>query len=719
MGLEELYTYLSESKIPLAADDIYKIIELRKSIPENLWKNNFHYYLIEHSNQKMWMGDLKKIYYDTLTNYLELNLLSKNKLNLIAMFEVLPKEDFIQTMGEIRVGDFIDEQLKKQPLNPENIGLLLSPELNYTRELGWSSEAVSLLGNMVFSNSADLVPLLLKKYPTINSKDIWAGLYSATSGGLAPNFNKIHQLLIADDHNHLKGNYNTIFTQIFFQGFAKIFESYNKSGELSEKEHITFRECLPILRILLNKGVQLDENTKKWLSTFVKWPLFCEALPEPKVTDTGYKQFYHVLMTLRKNHLLAHRMDILGESEIEGIKIEMHGSYPQIMMPEARKSFASFLESHLDEIVKGRVYESDIIDENKFRKAILEAQQDLSAVLMTDKENEITAIQSNNIPVYIPVTVRSQRGFHQIAVSIGNDLCLICDRARDEKSGIEIYKVGTTEATKLECIKKLGKTVPAARMAPYSYANVISQELASTLNLIPLDYIERSEQYGENCTWNSSAKMIIFSALYLRFYQLAKDNNMSQEEALNFAKVNANPIYKKWSKFDKKQFLINYLNTYLVDENNKYGPDTTLLSMIYLRNEYKPKYKELTDLLRNSGYINEQTLAQAQKQMYQMAEFIINDSLPRGFSHENPELMKKMINSLTEYFIRTDKKTVNEVFFVLEEKIKSGRLDEIPTFLDNAMAELEGLQTQNKVGTVLHQYAGKKTAKSQLDLPPK
>ncbi len=65
---------------------------------------------------------------------------------------------------------------------------------------------------------------------------------------------------------------------------------------------------------------QLPEaNLRGFTSVIARTDLFY-LLPEPSETDSGYTKYYHTVKAIHDQILLAHRFEIFGNSEVNGVE---------------------------------------------------------------------------------------------------------------------------------------------------------------------------------------------------------------------------------------------------------------------------------------------------------------------------------------------------------------------------------------------------------------
>ncbi|MFI4937930.1 MAG: hypothetical protein ACHQJ6_05410 [Candidatus Berkiellales bacterium] len=577
----------------------------------------------------------KEKYYQIVSQGIEVALAQKDKDTVHALLRLLPPADFKEHEGEKSIGSLIENHIYPRRTTIDSI-----------------DKALILL-------SSDLG----EKYPFLESFDAWHEVLK--DAVRLVNNEKAIEILVADHKQILKNYYPDLLS------FA-----WGNHAQL-----------MPLFRWLLNHGVKLDQGIIENLPKIAKNPNY--HFPTPTPEESGYKDFYYWWETMNRNHHLAHRMDIRGTSIVNGVEFEMDGSSQAMMVPEAAHSFAQFLESQAAPDSSLAVPALATVEEQRFHNLLLQIKQDLSQVMLQPNEQVIHERLQNNELLLIPPSVIAKDGEnHAIAVALLGSLCLIADRAREKDSGIEVYrKQSDNESDISSTITELASTVQGGFFVPKK-ANEISGYLSQKLNLEKITLIPRAEQYGENCAWSSSAKMLVFSALYLRFYQLAKELKVDDAQARAVALEQADKIYKSWSHHDKYHYLKKYLDDYKDIDRQKFGPDPILLCMIYLRNENKPKNQDIVTLLKDCGYITAENLAIAKERVYGIAEETLKVGLGKEYAQHNPELFKEMARKLADIFLVSDKKTVSQVFREMEEKIKSGHSQEIPAILERSLAQL-------------------------------
>lgn len=418
-------------------------------------------------------------------------------------------------------------------------------------------------------------------------------------------------------------------------------------------------------------------------------------LPAPQKGQVKYSDIYYTIEAIRKQHLLSHRADIRSNSVVNQVDFQLFGSSEKVMVPEMVASFQRFMKSAT---LKKVLQEGGLKDFNP-ELILKNVQNDLENIILDHDPSKITKKLNSHQPLLFPLLMRTGEFSHATAVAIFNNLCLMADRGREEENGVEISQI--TDANKQQqlikdAVSELTLALDEKNYDKMIYVDKLQERFVDRLNLKKQSLISFSPQYGENCAWSSSAKMFVFCALYARIYEAAliQPNNsklpLDKRElvAHHLAQTEAKKIYKAWSHEDKLQYYKSYIDYYRNPDFKKYGPDLVLLAMIYVQSKHREADKDIVALLESSRLITETDIQKARVKIKQMAYDTLVEEYP-DIQKQFPKQFDVFVEKVTDLFLVSSKKKVDEVFKRLEEVFEGGDFKQVLVIVDEELKKLK------------------------------
>jgi hypothetical protein len=162
-----------------------------------------------------------------------------------------------------------------------------------------------------------------------------------------------------------------------------------------------------------------------------------------------------------------------------------------------------------------------------------------------------------------PVTIAVKVDDHTVEITLHRHYFCYTNRGKRasvsrfcDDFNLKIFKIHKSHLLDLNFFKKI-------MSSPYIQLNWLEgnqpHEMKNLLGLERIFAMAKSSQKVGNCTW-ANAKGGFHALLILSYLTQALDQGMAEWEALNYADYYAQPIYKKWSKFSKKQTMDKFLN---------------------------------------------------------------------------------------------------------------------------------------------------------------
>jgi len=387
-----------------------------------------------------------------------------------------------------------------------------------------------------------------------------------------------------------------------------------------------------------------------------------QVLPIPSSEDTGYARFYNTIKAMHDKILLAHRFEIVGRSKQDGLDFNLHGGYPQAMIPEMSRSFRMFIKTGADGIVKDILQQSTYseLGEAELRLILQQVCDDVDHTILRADSNINKFSEDNEVLLLAPFF--QAPGFpmaHTFSLAFYNNLCISMDRSRRQNQ-IEIleFSAGSDEliSAKREIAEDIADHMYNFQPDQNPITNYSLERIFKSLNIKERRHIQTKPQYGDVCTW-VGAKSTLFSALYFRLYCAAKQIPASESEAHKLALKYANIIHHLWADEDRYKCLNAYI------EN---GPDPILLAYIYLKYQNRPQKERFIQLIDETKLLNDDHFIAASKIAYNVAYQRVERSLKK----ESPNVSRfftaedigAIANRLAELYMITGKKNIEEAY---------------------------------------------------------
>ncbi len=445
-----------------------------------------------------------------------------------------------------------------------------------------------------------------------------------------------------------------------------------------------FKATINIMKLILNIGVDYGNittqisNFKDYLNAYeFKKDLPYEDLakstifgffPTPTSEEIGYQKFYNTIQTIRLNSLLAHRFEINGKLKAGTVEYNLHEGFPETMVSEINQSFASLLKINKDKILACLASsEFNLLGENKLINILNEVSQDLSNCVFYRNDELISALAEPDQILLTTPSIYTSAGKHAISVAFYNNLCLISDKS-NENPGAHLFVLeGTSEEIKENKIK-----IALDLMSPGLVnddtlkvtTEIITENMTKVLQMKKIASIPLQTQYGDNCSWSSSAKSVLLSALFFKLHIAAKNldslKSLTKEEyeikAIELACFYSKKIRNLWSHYDQQQALKSY-----IEEAPE--PSSTLLACIQLKN---PNNKELNQIIKESKLVTQLDLLKARAMADENLKDILQNELGKdnynSISASFPDLLQEIITKLRDLCILTRKSNTKRVF---------------------------------------------------------
>lgn len=452
----------------------------------------------------------------------------------------------------------------------------------------------------------------------------------------------------------------------------------NKKGIVESKEN---EEHLPTsmtnvttrLRWILKfpKYVDLSQRLKPCLYSLYDLPGILKIFPEPTGLDSKlYHDFFHQLVQLRQNHLLAHRFGIdyefsdfssftgLDQSGI-GQPVEFQGADEDVMIEEVIRSFSQFSQDPSSLEALKRIQEKCQIKQNG--KAILtDILSDLKSGFMQDKKKTLEKVNTSD-PLLMPVvTENNTDDAHVFVCGMMQNLLVVGDRGR-QKAGFTVYELPET-AKKEEFISALLEFNQDQKSNEEQFTLLLEKTLEIKT---PFMHFKRAPQFSGTCAFASCAKPGLQIAIFFRFFALIQQNfsNQPTKNLVQLAMSAATHLFKAWVSYDLPQFLQGYLTQLLLLKPSvaKETHTDVLLGMVFLKYQHRIHRRALSDLANKTGFLTEDVLQTAQKRFQKLWLEILTEGYCRRLKldpDDNPRIhnIQYWANRLMSIHFQQDKK---------------------------------------------------------------
>jgi hypothetical protein len=371
---------------------------------------------------------------------------------------------------------------------------------------------------------------------------------------------------------------------------------------------IEHAEC--VLDELMENDQSIDA-VKSSLGYFAKGPLTMELVNYLKSSQSSNKrEIGDYLEEMQYRHLLAHRYYLPGQTDVNGVVLELWGGIIPAMVNEITKSHTAFIHN-VDEVKALSVAISEIVD-----AAVVNISAEDLTVVVNDIQNQLLKHQriyseeksrqlllSDNIVNVSTSVVCENKEPHAMCVSFYDDLCFDCDRSREGDKAIQgviIYRM----------VDYAG--IPAA-INKLSESNFEGRELqqSSILAQVGLYGAQQvavspaSMQYVGNCTWSSHAEMMLRCTAIAKFYQLGKQRGLDKDVALTYA-IRAGEVYHNHvMRNDHAELIKEYLDKHANNEI-KLPMATIILAIIYYKAKACSEERVCASMDQHKVFANEE-----------------------------------------------------------------------------------------------------------------
>lgn len=432
------------------------------------------------------------------------------------------------------------------------------------------------------------------------------------------------------------------------------------------------------------------------------------SLPEPTQEDTGYKIFYDTLRTLRMQSLLAHRFNINGTVKKDNITFDLHGGYQEVMVPQMSESFTHFLNTTGQMQITSMLMDSEYgaLGKTLLDQLLQTVSEDVNQCVLTSAKEMIdTHIEKSNTLLLAPTIKPTADAItHAISLSFHNNLCFISDK-ESENPGMTIY-TSTLSTAQLKQVQKeiateINQNMLLPADAPLVTFEQFSEKIISKCHLEPLAFVKLQAQYGDNCTWSSSAKSVLLSALYAHLYDAAMQlPEIHQKKACELAGFYAKKIQNLWAHEDKLSFLQNYIETA--------KSDPVLLAYIYLKTQYSNK--DIAELIKQHKLVKPEHIQEAKLMAYKQVEHVLKQELGKevyeNLCEEYMETFSDFITKLCDLRFVSNKSNIERVYKTLRFATQEDFENNLE-ILDNEIKQAKKAKTSILKETPLH--ASRKT----------
>lgn len=387
-----------------------------------------------------------------------------------------------------------------------------------------------------------------------------------------------------------------------------------------------------------------------------------QVLPIPTSEDTGYAKFYNTIKAMHDKILLAHRFEIVGSSTQDGLEFNLHGGYPQVMIPEMSRSFKMFINASADGIIKDILQQSTYgeLGEAALQLILQQVCDDVDHTILRADSNINKLSEDNEVLLLAPFF--QAPGFpmaHTFSLAFYNNLCISIDRSRPENQIVILqFNAGSDQliSAKREIAKDIAGHMYNFQPDQNPITNHNLECIFKSLNVRLMRTIQTKLQYGDVCTW-VGAKSTLFSALYFRLYNAAKQIHATESEAHELVLRYTNIIHHLWSDEDRYNCLTNYIGN---------SPDPVLLAYIYLKYQNRPQKERFIQLIDDTKLLNDDHFIAASKIAYKVAYQRVERSLKK----ESPNISRffteedigAIANRLAELYMITGKKNIEEAY---------------------------------------------------------
>jgi len=322
-----------------------------------------------------------------------------------------------------------------------------------------------------------------------------------------------------------------------------------------------------------------------------------------------------LLTKLQLIYKLGHRFGLKGEMVLEGIKIDLEGSFITEMVRDLQLSHRVFQSASENYLLAKELIQKEI-SEIRISDSVYESicQDTTSDALFITPEVLAEQVKGGRA-VSIPTLLKTDDPTigHYVNVTFSGALCLIADNSRIEgKAGIRIFRVGNSYRVS-ETIAKLQKSHRdiESSMSHDTFEQTLIQTLSLREISEPLEY--KGQKTG-NCGWSSSAKMMLRSVTLGHFYQYFVKQGIDLEQSMVLAKKASKLYAKIVFEDDRERFLRSFIDTFC-DQTELPPQVLERLAEIAIRMKHRPIRQPLIHVLESRCAFSPEIVVNAERHL--------------------------------------------------------------------------------------------------------
>ncbi|MDQ2994031.1 MAG: sel1 repeat family protein [Pseudomonadota bacterium] len=413
-----------------------------------------------------------------------------------------------------------------------------------------------------------------------------------------------------------------------------------------------------------------DKSLGGYVQNIARHELFY-VLPEPTPEDSGYAKFYNTINAMHTKILLGHRFEIVGSAKEDEIEFNLHGGYPQVMIPEVSRSFKEFAKRDSDNLIKEILQNSSYMElgDTTLNAVLQQVCQDMEGAILKPTEDIKTHIHNKAVlllaPCFQPPGLST---WHTFSLAFFKNMCITIDRSRQQNQ-IEILESHGDTDDLLDAKRAITLNIVNTM---YNFApndNPITNhtlfEIFKSMHMRKTQTLSTKPQYGDVCSW-VCAKSLLFSTLYFRLYSAAKEIPATDSDAKKLALEYSRKIYHAWSDQDRYDCLNAFIRQYDDPNKKNQGPDPLLLAYIYLKYQHRAGKERFIQLIDDTKLLDDSHFIDASKIAYKVAYQRVEQSLQK----ESPNIarffteadIQVIAEKLAELYMISGKKTIEEAY---------------------------------------------------------
>jgi TPR repeat protein len=424
-----------------------------------------------------------------------------------------------------------------------------------------------------------------------------------------------------------------------------------------------------IFKLQMQFKVKLNKLPEVNLGGFTLAIARCELfdmLPEPSLEDGGYKQYYQIVKEMHDAILLAHRFEIFGKRNVNGIEFYLNGADPAIMLNELVNSFRQYVDTQLQSLMSElNIANFKEFNEDEINALLVRVISDLENSIAMSRGDESPSASKSDVVALMPrfQTVGTSM-YHVFSLALFDDYFIISDKA-NYQNRITLYHATNPQTGLVNSIRN-----NIALMITSNGANVAANDNPASNKLLTSQLFDQSQlagrrvkviptrrQHADICTW-LSAKCSLFSVLYFRFYDALVSSGAGEAESQSLCYRYAQLVYKKWTAYDRYQTLKLYLAGY--------RPDPILLAFICQKYQFRSEKVDFVKLITGSRLVNEVHFVEAKSLANTLIRRLLRDELstasPRPKSFYTDSDVTLLSEKLTELYLLGGKSALENIF---------------------------------------------------------